>query len=352
MAWARLLSFDLQRRSAEDPEHPGIPIDVPERWEAARILRAANLDPMGPGPMLAVFPSRDEAAECTNLVIRAHWAGEFARCLPLFEAEAEASLARGQFARAARCWSFAAEAHVALGHLGEGRLAIQRAGDLAARVGQPVFPVLMAADHLALALDEGWEEVASSLEPLVASSNPALSWARGGLMAVSARASARLGRSEAALRLLSLLVPWLERAPAWAVYWTMTCEAAEVLWALERLDHVEVIERAVRDKAVASGFRAPMVDSRLSLARLCALTGRHGEALEWFAEARAILAEQGALPLLAIADFDEALMYARRGGAGDAERSRPLLDAAHQQFEAIGMTGWIRRAEELAEQLR
>lgn len=64
-----------------------------------------------------------------------------------------------------------------------------------------------------------------------------------------------------------------------------------------------------------------------------------------------MVTEQGSLPLLAIADYGEALMFARRGGPGDAERARPLLDAARSQFEAIGMTGWIRRAEELGDRL-
>jgi hypothetical protein len=40
-------------------------------------------------------------------------------------------------------------------------------------------------------------------------------------------------------------------------------------------------------------------------------------------------------------------MYIRRGAPGDRERASPLLDAAQQQFRALGMTGWIRRAESL-----
>lgn len=44
----------------------------------------------------------------------------------------------------------------------------------------------------------------------------------------------------------------------------------------------------------------------------------------------------------------EALICARRGEPGDAALARPLLDAAWLQFEAIGMTGWLRRADELA----
>jgi hypothetical protein len=40
-------------------------------------------------------------------------------------------------------------------------------------------------------------------------------------------------------------------------------------------------------------------------------------------------------------------MFVRRAEAGDADRARPLLDAAREQFDAIGMTGWLRRARHL-----
>jgi hypothetical protein len=71
------------------------------------------------------------------------------------------------------------------------------------------------------------------------------------------------------------------------------------------------------------------------------------EAREWFDEARRVLDEQGARPLGAIVDYDEALMYARRAARGDGTRACPLLDAALRKFRAVGMPGWIRRAEEL-----
>ena len=92
---------------------------------------------------------------------------------------------------------------------------------------------------------------------------------------------------------------------------------------------------------------APNCDGRLSLARIRALTGRFDEAAAAFEAARGVLDEQGARGLRAIADYDEALMHGRRGARGDAARVRALLDAAVARFEAIGMPGWVERAERL-----
>ena len=126
--------------------------------------------------------------------------------------------------------------------------------------------------------------------------------------------------------------------------------AVEALWLLERFDHGDVVERALREKVVPADFRFA-VEGRLALARLCALTGRHDEAQRWFSEARRRPDEEGSRTLRAVCDFDEALMYARRAKVGDADRARPLLAAARRQFEEIGMTGWLRRTDDLETQL-
>jgi hypothetical protein len=114
------------------------------------------------------------------------------------------------------------------------------------------------------------------------------------------------------------------------------------VWLLDRRDHLPVIEAALRDRILPGDFRFPMKDARLALGRLCALDGRHDEARRWFAEARTVLDAQGARPLRAIVDFDEALMHQR---AGRPDAARPLLEAAADQFTRLGMTGWLRRAE-------
>jgi tetratricopeptide (TPR) repeat protein len=352
VAWARMVAFDHQRREAEDPRYPGIPLETPERIAAARILRQAHLDPLRPAPMEAVFASREEAAESSNLVVLFHWRGEYRDALPPLEAEAERALARGQLNRAARCFMFITNCQCALGRLDEARHSRDEARALVARVGQPNFAALQAEEVIAIATDEGLEDLSAAVTPLLESKAPALAYAVGIGHAYLARASARLGREETMLRHLNLLGPWLERGPAWTVSMpTMACHAAEALWVTERLDHLDTIEAALRIKVVEPDFRCEMVDGRLALAQLCALTGRHDEAASWFAEARRVLDEQGALPLLAIADYDEALMYVRRGQPGDIDRARPVLDAARRQFEEIGMTGWTRRADELARRL-
>jgi tetratricopeptide (TPR) repeat protein len=298
--------------------------------------------------MEAVFDSWQEALESSNLVVLALWAGEYSRCLPLFEAEVAEAESLGRLARAVRAWCNVAGAQAPLGRLGEASQAFERARALAARSGAPIGAVLFAQQVLCTALDEGWEEVAATFGALSASTSPALAWALGHAYATSAQAAARLGRADDALIFLGRLLPWLERAPAWTIgFPIMACGAAETLWFLDRLDHADVIERALREKLLPADFRCAMTEPRLALARLCALQGRHDEALSRFAEARRVLAEQGARPLLAIADYDEALMYVRRGDPGDLDRARLLLDAARRQFDAIGMSGWVRRADEL-----
>jgi hypothetical protein len=223
---------------------------------------------------------------------------------------------------------------------------------LADRVGRPIFNVLQAQEGLAFALDEGLEELLAAFTPLASTVIPALAWGLGFIYGTCALAAARLGQEQVALKYLALLVPWLERAPAWHVgFPVFASDAAETIWRLERLEHAAVVEYAVREKVIQPDFRTPMADGRLALARVCALQGRHDEAQKWLGEARRVLDQQRALPLLAIADFDEALMSVRRGGPRHQERALPVLDAARAQFTELGMTGWQRRADELHRQL-
>ena len=203
-----------------------------------------------------------------------------------------------------------------------------------------------ALDALTLATAEDWEGMLVAFGELAGVDDPVLRWARAPMRAGYARTAAHLGQAERAMAMLAPAVRALTRAPAWTLNYTRTAsDAVETLWVLDRRDHLRPVETALRTKALPADFRFPMMDLRLSLARLCALDGRLDEADHWFAQARLVLDEQGARPLRAIADFDQALMRTRAGHPGQA---RPSLDAAAAQFRRIGMTGWLRRAEDLA----
>ena len=222
---------------------------------------------------------------------------------------------------------------------------MQRAQALSTRLGVPVFPVIYAEDCMAAALDEGWERVAATVRPLLAARDPNLAWAEGSLAALAARADAHLGHDKEALASLAAFVPWLERSPAWGVNFIFaTCHAAETLWVLGRTDYAEVVERALLEKVIAPDFRCGMVDGRLALGRLCAVQGRHDEALQWWVQARRVLRAQQAATLLAIVDHDAAVVLAQRGRPGDAASAEERFQGARRQFAALGMPGWARRA--------
>jgi hypothetical protein len=195
-----------------------------------------------------------------------------------------------------------------------------------------------AEDALAMARDEGWDERAAAFAPW-ARPGPGQHWGIAAITAIAARIEAHRGDEARAMGLLARPVRALTVAPAWAPNYTRTaCEVAETLWLLGRHDHAAVVESAIREKALGPDFRFPMTDVRQALGRLCALDGRPGEARSWFDRAREVLDAQGARPLRAIVDHDEAVMAHRRG-----EASRPAADRAAAAFAELGMTGWRRR---------
>jgi tetratricopeptide (TPR) repeat protein len=243
-----------------------------------------------------------------------------------------------------------ASCEAALGDLAASSDTFARAMEIADRANAPPFvriQMQVPVEH-AVVRGQGFEIMAVALEALAAQHADENRFAMAAVRAAAAAFHAWTGQAEDALRLLTSVTPAIERAPGNASIYTLVIGcAAETLWALGRTEAIEVIERNLREKTLALDFRYPHVDARLSLARLLALQARYDEASEWFASARAVLDEQGARPLRARTDLDEALMYLRRGAAGDAQRAAPLLEAAIEQFQAIGMPGWIKRAEEL-----
>jgi len=277
--------------------------------------------------------------------------GELRRGPALWSEAAAAALRQGQLAKAVTFHALLARCHLALGNFSDATVVHDRGMALADRFSVPFQARLELAavpNEQRFVLDSGWADAMLDFEKYSSDRHraPEFYFYGAAFRSGTALVRARMGHVDEAMVDLAETMPAIERAPAYApAYPAVICDAVEVSWLLERPDHVEALERNLRDKILRPDFRWPLRDARLSMARLCALQGRCDEAADWFTKARTVLDEQGARPLRAIVDYDEALMYARRGAEGDAARARPLLDAALSQFRALGMPGWIRRAE-------
>jgi len=356
--WASLAIMDIMREEMRDPNRPGIQLDTPRWREFHKVLEDVPPEQQPTifwSDVRMRFRSRDELLASTsrspsNL---AFFAGEYRQALPLWEDLAARAERQGRIAAVLLSWAQAARCHNALGNFDAARAAYRKGREAGSRlsiISEQVVQLATARDEMWLALGEGWEKNLAAVESAIRGQSFALKWHAAAYRAGTARVYAHLDMAQQASDLLRTLVPPLDLAPGWVPNYTrMACDAASAVWLLGNVDQIEVIERNIREKVVAPDFRYPMQDGRLSLARLCALQGRYGEAGDWFAKARAVLEEQGARPLRAIADLDEALMYLRRSEDGDRQQAQPLLSAATMQFRALGMTGWLRRAESLAQ---
>jgi DNA-binding SARP family transcriptional activator len=301
-AWAALTLLALDRKEAADPDHVGLPVDESRRREALavwyrssqQVTRSVDLARYA---VAAIYRRRDsvpaEAARDPTVLL--YLLGALRPALPVFEKAAAQARARGELAREVHCRASIARALAALGDLSAARAALAEARELAGRIpgrgwSWERIHVEGARDALTLATAEDWAGIQAVFDELAGAEDPVLRWARAPMHAGWARTAAHRGQAERAMGMLALPVRALSRAPAWALNYTRTAsDTAETLWALGRRDHLQPVETALRLKALPADFRFPMMDLRLSLARLCALDGRLDEAGHWFAQARLVL---------------------------------------------------------------
>ncbi len=360
-AWARLRSLDLVRLEAADPSYVGIPVMTPERREIRDILD------IGSGLLaFAALSSRAEAedqarryrdesgtleARFSAAVVTVFLLGDARGGKELWTGIAEEAERSGRIVTAAESCAGAARSCIALARFGDADQWVARGALLARRVGarsRADFLLTAARYEHAVMTGDGWERLFAETAETALQPEAQDRWAFAATRAGVSRGLAWMGQAEPAIAQIAELVAPLDLASGSDLnYGFIVCSAAEALWLLDRRDHLDTVERNLREKVVEPDFRYINVDGCLSLARLCALQGRHEEAIEWFAKARTVLDEQGARPLRAITDYDEALMYVRRGAEGDADRAVTLLDAALAQFREMRMPGWTTRAEEL-----
>ncbi len=366
ITWASLTEIDINRSEGEDPSNPGILLDTPETRELRDVLRALPREHLAARGIDPILLSRNEILEQSLPRPRGSWrAGNLRLTLSLHRQDAAEFEQRGAIVRAMAAWASVAKCQIALGDFVEGQAALDRASAMS--TGRPSFGSMTIAGaraELHLAMNENWEQLLPDIRRDFGVSNAAMGLseflrAQGpeALELAVARAYfaciyAFLGERERALRELNELPAALEDGAGWAIsYVPMSLFAARTIWVLNAPAHAEIIERNLRKKVLAPDFRWPSGDSRLELAHLCALQGRDDEASAWFAKAREVLDKQGARPLRAMADYDEALMYLRRGASGDRDRAKPLLATAARQFQSLGMTGWLRCAEQAAPEI-
>jgi class 3 adenylate cyclase len=355
ITWASLDEIDGYRTDGEDPSNPGIAIDSPRLRERRAVLKkipseqamARRIDEYAYDSRGEIL--RDPNADGIPLLMLA---GDVRRSLPIWTQRAGEAERSGRMAIAMDSLAFAARCHNALGDFASARAAYDRAVAISTRITGATLPLLnllsVRIDFL-IALDDGFDElVIPGEKELFANTPPQFKWALAAAYATNAEILAQRNLVDPAIRMLPKVRDGLLRGAPWGLtYSLLASDAAATIWFLNRLDHIDVIEASLREKVLKPDFRIPMRDARLSMARICALTGRHDEAAGWFGKARAILDEAGWRPLHAIADYDQALMYLRRGEAGDETLAEPYLSAAAAQFDQLGMTGWIKRAENL-----
>ena len=224
-----------------------------------------------------------------------------------------------------------------LGNFAEANAARRKAIDFQARLPDSAAVtrgvLTMAAVEMRLAQGDDWAATVRRTLPILESRTDDRAYALTTTRAIVARAYARLGDRDGAMRWLDMLPDVFQRAPGWSPgYILAICLASDALWSLHVSDHLDQLQDNLEEKVVKPDFRSPMVDSRLSMAHLAAIRGQDDEAMDWFAKARIVLEEQGARPLRAIVDYDEALMHQRRGGSADADPAKPLINSALARF--------------------
>lgn len=357
LVWARLMAHALSGREARDPRHPGVMIDSPARRELAEAVlahpEAVSLAEQGGLWRHLAFESREDVLRRAPGLghILGLWAGEYREAVSYTRAAVEVALARRQHLRAALLLSLIARLEAALGELPAAEASLAGARELGRAGESPPILMLMlggAQSEIALVRGDGFEDLLERQRQVLSLDVPEIRWALPALRAAAALTHAMAGLADEAAELLAGARAAIElAAPYTAMYPLLVHLAVEALWVAERPVGLDLLERCLREKVLAPDFRNPNADARLSLARLCALAGRFDEAEGWFARAREVLDSQGARPLRAVCDLDEARALLRRGGAGARERAGALLDSAAARFEALGMTGWLPRAEAL-----
>lgn len=245
---------------------------------------------------------------------------------------------------------------LAFGEFDEAKVMEQRARDLGERLGPGLNLTVMLtglASYAAGYRGGNWPEIAEFWTQSI--DDPSLGPYDTGTIAgpvfagMAAYAHAEAGATSQARRLLDALTPILEQMDPRTAnqnYNGAVGYAAAAIWRLGATDLAPIYRHFANDLLDSGVGDDPLSSNALSVARMAALLGNLGEAIDYFARARVSLDASGRRPLRAIVDYDEATCLLN-AGSSQLNQVIELVDAALAAFESLAMTPWIERAQTL-----
>jgi DNA-binding CsgD family transcriptional regulator len=242
---------------------------------------------------------------------------------------------------------------LASGRFDRGRQLVQRAWDMIAQLGEEHrlrSVKIVMSNGMAYFLEGDWEQLADDASRVAASPATGLGPAGFLVAACAAHDYVRAGDPAEALRQISVMTPAIERLEPTTYGQNATViVAGSAVWELGATEYAMRYRRLALDLLAAGVGGFVNASNELTVARMAALLGDRAEAAHFFALARTGAAASGLRTHRAIVDYDEALMLARAGWA-DRARALELLDHAEDAFRALGMPGWLQRAQALRAQ--
>ena len=356
--WVLLRNVELSREEFEDPRYQGILVDSPERRELVEVAVRCGFE-VWPGLTFSP-PTRADGLELFRQATRLEerrtfsmlpWAaGEYVSMLPRARQMAEdGRQAKNPTAVVLACalWSRVA---AILGEHDEADAALAEGFTLLDRVsptGNASFQLLAAVPLISRG--RGHPMTVTDVAGLSQfSDQPGTRWALLPVTGANAYANARSGDTGAAMADLESVLPGVDAAPGWAPnYPFLVCMLASTLWEVGRVDHLDVVERNLRDKVLEPDLRYPEVDSRWAMALLCGLTDRVEEARQFFDRAHETLAEGHLETVRVNVAYDEATFERRLGSDGDPERFAAALTTARERCTHPAMAPWLPRLDAL-----
>jgi DNA-binding CsgD family transcriptional regulator len=125
--------------------------------------------------------------------------------------------------------------------------------------------------------------------------------------------------------------------------------AAGAIWRLNATDLAPTYRALAQELIESNCGDYPQTSLRLAFGQMSALMDRKNDAINSFADARAMVSANGQCPLLPIIDLTEAESLVRWGDAEAYRRILELAESARVQFSEFEMTPWLQDLQVLVD---